>query len=129
MKLIVGLSIPASAAIAPSTAVATATTITTAAATATAAAVPAAATATTGRTWLAWASFVHGQRPSFDGFAVIFGDRFLCVGLCRHGDECEAARFTGEFVLHQGDFLHRPDASKHILEIGLGRVEGKISYV
>jgi hypothetical protein len=126
MKLIVGLSIPASAAIATSTAVSTATTIT-AAATAT---VTAAATTTaTGRTWLARASFVHGQWPSFDGFAVIFRDCFLCIGLRRHSDECEAARFTGEFVLHQADFLHRPDSSEHILEIGLGRVEGKISYV
>jgi len=127
MKLIADLSIPASAAIAPSTAVAAATTITAAAATA---AVTAAATAAAaGRTWFARASFVHGQRPSFDGFAIIFRDCFLCIGLRRHGDECEAARFTGEFVLHQGDFLHRPDPSEHILEIGLGRVEGKISYV
>ena len=128
MKLIVGLSIPASAAIAPSTAISTPTTITAAATTA-AATVTAAATAATGRTWLARASFVHGQRPSFDGFAIIFRDCFLCIGLRRHGDECEAARFTGEFVLHQGDFLHRPDPSEHILKIGLGRVEGKISYV
>ena len=110
MKLIVGLSIPASAAIAPSTAVATAATIT-AAATA-AAAVTAAATAATGRTSFARARFVHGQGPAFDGFAIKFGDRFLCVRFRRHGDKSEAARFAGEFILHQRDFLHRPAWAK-----------------
>ena len=79
MKLIVGLSIPASAAIAPSTAIATPTTITAAAATA-AATVTAAATAATGRTCLTRTRFVHGQGPAFDGFAIEFGDRFLRIG-------------------------------------------------
>src|SRR5437868_4765128 len=115
-----------SAAIATSPAVATATPATVAAATA---AIPAAATTTAGRTRFAWTRFVHGQRPPFDGLAIKLGDRLRRIRVRRHGDESEAARLTGELVLHQRDFLDRADAGKHVLEVGFGGVEGKISYV
>src|SRR5438045_3453692 len=112
-----------SAAIATSTAVATATATATVAAAATAvaaatAAIPTAATTTAGRTRFARTRFVHGQRPPFDGFAIELGDRLRRIRVRRHGDESEAARFTGELVLHQRDFLDRADAGKHVLEVG-----------
>lgn len=57
------------------------------------------------------------------------GDCGLRVSVVRHGDECEAARFTGEFVLHQQHFRYRTRLCEVILEIGLRRIEGEISYV
>src|SRR5207237_8920562 len=121
-----------SAAIATSTAVATATATVAAAATTVAAAtaaIPSAATTTAGRTRFARTRFVHGQRPPFDGLAIELGDRLRRIRVRRHGDESEAARLTGELILHQRDFLDRADAGKHVLEVGFGGVEGKISYV
>jgi hypothetical protein len=121
-----------SAAIATSTTVTTAATAVAATATAVAAtaiATAAAATTATGRTGLARTRFIHGQRAAFHGLPIELGDGFLCVGFRCHRDESEAARFTGELVLHQRDFLDWTDACEHVLEVGFGGVEGKISYV
>ena len=131
----------ASAAVATSTTVATTTTAVTSAsatttiataATAVAAATPAVAAATataTRRTRFARTRFVDGQRATLDGLAIEIGDCLLRIRFARHGDERKAARLTGELILHQRDFLDRADAGEHVLEIGLGGVEGKISYV
>jgi hypothetical protein len=93
------------------------------------AAIAAATTTATRRTWFARTRFVHGQGPTFNGLAIELGDRLLRIAFARHRDEREAARFTGELVLHQRDFLDWADAGKHVLEIGFRGVEGKISYV
>src|SRR4051812_2366729 len=126
---------PVSAAIATSTAISAAAT-TAAVAAATAAAVAAttitaaaATSAAAGRTRFTGTRFVHGQGPAFDGLPIELRDGLLRVCLTRHRDKREAARFTGELVLHQRDFLHWTYAGKHILQVGFGSVEGKISYV
>jgi hypothetical protein len=115
------------------TAVAAATTTAVAASAATitaaAAAVAAATPAAAARARFTWTRFVHGQGPAFDGLAVEFRDRFLRVGFIAHCDKGETARFTGEFVLHEGDFLDCAGLGEEILEVSFGRVEGKISYV
>jgi hypothetical protein len=125
----------ATAAVATSTAAPAAVTST---ATAIAAPTAAIATATTAVTATAsttgWASFtgarfVHGQGPAFDRLAVKFRDRLLSVCFCCHGDKGEAARLTGELILHQRDLLDWSRLSEKILKIRFGRVEGKISYV
>jgi len=112
---------------ATTTAVAASAATITAAATAVAAATPAAATAAWAR--FTWTRFVYGQGPAFDGLAVKFSDRFLRVRFIAHCDKGETARFTGEFVLHEGDFLDCAGLGEEILEVSFGRVEGKISYV
>jgi hypothetical protein len=125
----------ASAATTAAVATAAATAITTTAAavaTATAAAstpATAVAAATTGWASLTWASFVHGQRTAFDRLAIELADCLLRIGVRRHRDESEAARFSGKLILHQRDLLHWSRLSEKILKIGFGRVEGKISYV
>jgi localization factor PodJL len=86
-----------------------------------------AATATRAR--FARTRFVHGQGPTFDGLAIEIGDRFLRIGFISHGDKSEAARFAGEFVLHESDFGDRARLREEVLEIGFGGVEGKISDV
>src|SRR5262249_61296686 len=71
------------------------------------AASPVAASATTWWSRFSRASLVHCQWPAFNGLAVEFRDRVLGVLFGTHGDKCKATRFAGEFVLHQGNFLHR----------------------
>ena len=122
-------SAAATAAVASATAAITTAAASVATATATSAASTAIAAATARWACFARSRFVHGQRPTFNSLAVELGDRLLRVLLRRHGDEGKAARFPGELVLHEGDFLHRADAREEILQIRLGRVEGKISYV
>src|SRR4029453_14877400 len=51
-------------------------------------------------------SLIHGQRPGFNGLAIEFRDGILSVLFGTHGDKRKATRFAGEFVLHQGNFLH-----------------------
>lgn len=118
----------AAAAVAASTTAisATATTVSTAAA----ATISAAAAATAPRrTRFTRAGLVDSQRPTFNSLAIKFLDRFLRIGLGGHGHKSEATRFTGEFILHQRDLLHWARLREKILQICLGRVEGKISYV
>src|ERR1700731_1542274 len=118
---------------APLAAVATAATIaaTATAITAAAAAISAsaAAAATAGRSRLARPGLIHGQRATFDGLAIDFGDRVLRVLLRSHRHKSEAARLAGEFVLHEGDFLHSTGLRKKLLQFIFRRVEGKIAYV
>ena len=73
--------------------------------------------------------FVDRQRPAFHRLAVELGDCFLGVRFGCHRDKGEAARFTGELILHQRDLLDWSRLSEKILQICFGRVEGKISYV
>jgi hypothetical protein len=121
------------AAVATATAAAITTTAAATVATATAAAASTTATAVAAATtwWasLTWASFVHGQRATFDGLAVELADCLLRICVRRHRDESEAARFSGKLILHQRDLLDWSCLSEKILKIGFGRVEGKISYV
>jgi hypothetical protein len=70
-----------------------------------AAAVPT-TSATTGWSRFSGASFIHRQRPAFDGLAIEFRNGVLSVLVRTHGDESEAARLAGESVLHESDFLH-----------------------
>ena len=125
----------ASAAVATSAPAATAVTATAATvATATTAVAAAATTITaaasaTGRASFTGPRFVHGQRPAFDRLTVELGDCLLGVRFGCHCDKGEAARFSGELILHQRDLLDWPRLSEKILEIRFGRVEGKISYV
>ena len=107
---------------------ATAIAATTAAIATTAAAVTAAAS-TTGRARFTGARFVHGQGSAFDRLAIELRDRLLGIGFGCHRDKGEAARLTGELILHQRDLLHWSRLSEKILQIRFGRVEGKISYV
>jgi hypothetical protein len=93
---------PAAAVASAATAIA-ATTAAAAIATTAAAISPTTAASTTGRASFTGASFVHGQGPTFDGLAIEFRDRFLGVCFRCHGDKGEAARLTGELILHQRD--------------------------
>src|SRR5206468_471129 len=88
-----------------------------------------AATTASGRTSFTGPRFVHGQWPAFDRLAVELRNRFLGICFACHRNKGEAARFTGELVLHQRDLLHWSRLSEEILQIRFGRVEGKISYV
>jgi hypothetical protein len=120
------------AAVATATAATAVTTTAAAVATATAAASTPATAVAAATTWWAsftWASFVHGQRATFDGLAIELGDCLLRICVRRHRDESEAARFSGKLILHQRDLLNWSRLSEKILKIGFGRVEGKISYV
>ena len=54
------------------------------------------------------------------------GDGVRRVRIARHGDECEAAGFTGQFVLHEHDFGDRASLREVVLEIGFGRVERQV---
>ena len=109
-------AIPASAAVASSTtAITTATTAT--------------ATATARRARLARSRFIHGQRPTFHAFAVKLSNGILSFLFRAHCYEGKPARFASEFVLHEGDFLHRAGLCEKLLQFVFGRVEGKISYV
>src|SRR5262249_9097049 len=65
-----------------------------------------AASATAGRSSFPRTSLIHGQRPAFKGLAVEFRDGVLSVLFGTHRDKREAARLSGEFVLHEGNFLH-----------------------
>jgi hypothetical protein len=118
-----------SAAVAAATSAVAATTSTAAIATAAAVRTTAATSAATTWACFTWPSFVYSQGAAFDGLAVEFRDRFLRVCFVAHGDESEPARFAGELVLHEGDFLDSARLGEKILEIGFGCVEGKISYV
>jgi hypothetical protein len=118
---------PAAAVAAAATTVAT--TAAAAAIAATTAAITTAAASATWRASLAGAGFVHGQRPAFDRLAIELRDRFLSICFRCHRDKGEAARLTGELILHQRDLLHWSRLSEKILQICFGRVEGKISYV
>jgi hypothetical protein len=122
-------AVATSAATAAAIAATVAAAATTAAIAAAAAAVAAATTAATTRACFTRTRFVHGQGPAFDRLAIELRDRFLRIGLIGHGDKREAARFTGKFVLHQGDFRDRARLGEEVLEVGFGRIEGKISYV
>jgi hypothetical protein len=125
----------ATAAIATSATVTASATTAAAAIAATTAAIAATATTVTAapsatrRASFAGARFVHGQGPAFHRLAIEFRDRLLGICFRCHGDKGEAARFTGELILHQRDLLHWSRLSEKILEIRFGRVEGKISYV
>jgi hypothetical protein len=123
----------ATAVAATSTTVAATATTAAVATTTTAAAITAATSATTtAATWrpsFARASFIHRQRPAFNGLAVEFRDRLLCIGVRGHGYKGKSTRFTRELVLHERDFLNGSGLGEKILQIRLGCVEGKISYV
>jgi hypothetical protein len=87
--------------VAPSLATFAATAVSTTAATI------AAATTTTGRSRFSRASLIHGQWPAFNCLSVEFRDGALSVLFGTHRDKRKATRFAGEFVLHEGNFLHR----------------------
>jgi flagellar biosynthesis regulator FlaF len=125
-------AIATSTAAATATVAAPATTVAAAAATIAATAVSAAtsaASAPAGWARFTWSRFVHGQGPAFDRLAIELRDCLLSIRFGRHRDKREAARLTGELILHQRDLLHWPRLSEKILQICFGRVEGKISYV
>jgi len=60
---------------------------------------------------------------------LIFGDRVLRVLLRSHRHKSETARLAGEFILHEGDFLHGTGLCEKFLQFIFRRVEGKIAYV
>jgi hypothetical protein len=124
----VATSTAAPAAVA-STAAAIAATAAAAAIAATTAAITAAAASATGRASFAGARFIHGQGTAFDRLAIELRDCLLGICFRCHGDKGEAARLTGELILHQRDLLDWSRLSEKILQICFGRVEGKISYV
>jgi hypothetical protein len=125
----VATSTAAPAAAVASTATAIAATTTAAAIATTTAAIAAAAASATGRASLTGARFVHGQGTAFDRLAIEFRDCLLSICFRCHRDKGEAARLTGELILHQRDLLDWSRLSEKILQICFGRVEGKISYV
>jgi hypothetical protein len=110
-------TIPTSAAVASSTAAITAATTT------------ATAAAAAWRARLARPRFIHSQRPAFHAFAVKLSNGTLSFLFRAHCYEGKPARFASEFVLHEGDFLHRAGLREKLLQFVLGCVEGKISYV
>src|SRR5205823_3017758 len=85
----------------------TATITTTATATATATA--------SRRARFARARFINRESPAFEGLTVNFRDCLLRICIGAHCDKGEAARFAGELVLHQHDFLHRASLREKLL--------------
>src|SRR5207253_544350 len=81
------------------------------------------------RTLFAFASFIHGQGAAAQFLAIEGSDSGVAGGGIRHGDEAEAAGFTGHAISDQRDFGDFPVLFEKILEIVLGGFEGKISYV
>jgi hypothetical protein len=61
--------------------------------------------------------------------AIEFRDGILSVLFGTHGDKRKATRFAGEFVLHEGNFLHSAGLCEKLLKFVFRRVEGKIAYV
>ena len=91
----------------PLTAIAAATAVTaTTAAVASAATSISASATTAGWARLTRPGFVDRQGPSFYCLAVEFGDGILSILLRTHRNKSEATRLAGEFILHEGDFLH-----------------------
>jgi hypothetical protein len=127
----VATSTAAPAAAVASTAAAIAAAATAAAIAPTTAAIAAAAASATatGRASFTGARFVHGQGTAFDRLAIELCDCLLSICFRCHRDKGEAARLTGELILHQRDLLDWSRLSEKILQICFGRVEGKISYV
>jgi hypothetical protein len=92
----------------PLTTIAPAPTIATTAAAAVAtasAAVSAPAAPTTRWACLTRPGLINGQRAAFHGLAVEFGDGVLSILFRTHRHKGKAARFTGEFILHERHFL------------------------
>jgi hypothetical protein len=112
----------------PLSAVASAAAVTAAATTVTAAA---AATATATARWagLARTGFIYRKGSAFHRFAIQLVDCVLRFLVRPHCDEGKAARFAGEFVLHEHDFLDSASLRKKLLQFVFGCVEGKISDV
>jgi hypothetical protein len=98
-------------------------------ATATVSSTAVASATTAGRSRFPRASLIHGQRPAFNGLAIEFRDGILSVLFGTHGDKRKATRFAGEFVLHEGNFLHSARLREKLLKFVFRRVEGKIAYV
>src|SRR5438128_613781 len=93
------------------TAVAASAAIAAPATTVSAAAAAIAATTTTTTTASGWTSFarprfVNGQGATFDGLPIELGNRVLRVLFRSHRHKRKSTRLAGEFVLHEGDFLH-----------------------
>src|SRR2546430_1868459 len=90
------------ATVAPATAI-------TAAAAAVAAATAAVTTSATaaGWAWFSRSSLIHRQGPTFHGLAVELRDGVLSVLIRTHRHKGKAARFAGEFILHERYFLDR----------------------
>src|SRR5437588_9494725 len=121
------VSAPSAVTAATTIAPATASAVTAAAATISAATTPAASAAR--RSSLSRTRFVDGQSAPFYRLPINLGDRVLGVLLRSHRHESEAARFPGEFILHQGDFLHSARLREKLLQFVFRRIEGKITYV
>src|SRR5205085_10821693 len=82
---------------------------------ATTSAVTATTAAAAWRTWFARTRFINGERAPLERLAINFRNRLLRILVGAHRDKGEAARFAGEFVLHQHDFLHRTGLRKKLL--------------
>jgi len=105
-------TITASAAVAPSTTITTPST-----------------TATTRWPRLTGPGFIHRQSSAIYRFAINLGDGILSFLFGAHCHKCKSAGFACEFVLHERHFLHCTSLREKLLQLVLGRVEGKISYV
>jgi hypothetical protein len=62
-----------------------------------------AASATATTAFGARASFVDGQRAAFKLKTIELSNCLLCLGIIRHFDKAESARFAAEFVSHDCD--------------------------
>lgn len=87
-----------------------------------------AATATW-RTILTGTSFVDREGTTIEFFSVKCLDGGLCFRIRAHRHEGEAARATGEFILHQHDFRNGAALGEQVLNGDLRRVEREISDI
>src|SRR5207245_806934 len=70
----------------------------------------------------------HVDHPALDLPAVELGDGALSLLVRAHLDEAEAARAVGEPILDDGGGLARPGLREGLLQVGVRRLEGEISY-
>ena len=72
---------------------------------------------------------VDRERTTVHGLAVEHRDCVLRFLIGRHGDEREAARFAGEFILHEQDFVNNARLGEEILKVGFRRRKRQIADV
>jgi hypothetical protein len=89
----------------------------------------AAAAKATGPTALLGTGFVDRKATAAELLAIGGFDGRGAFGSAAHRHERETAGAAGSVIGHKSDFGHSAVLAKEVLEIVLGGVEGKISYV
>ena len=76
-----------------------------------------------------WTGFVDGEGATIEFFTVEIGNGRVCPFFSGHGDESKSTRATGGPIEHEIHFADRSVRGKSVLQVVLGRLVGKVSYV